>query len=262
MLKPQSITVLGTPIALIDETSFLDIVQQWLAQKNASTPGTFVCFRDVHGVIRAKDDPALRLAHERSLMNAPDGMPLVWLARRRSGVDVKRVCGPDMLPSVCSLGQSKGWRHVFLGGTPSGLNALITSLKTRFPSIVVADAISPPFRPLSVAENEQFLDRIRSANADLIWIGLGSPKQELWMSKNAQNIPGAILMGVGAAFDIHAGVIKRAPAWLRTSGFEWVWRMVQEPRRLGWRYLTIILRFLLGVALEEVQLRKRIRANK
>jgi N-acetylglucosaminyldiphosphoundecaprenol N-acetyl-beta-D-mannosaminyltransferase len=253
MLKPESVSVLGTPIALIDEASFLDITQQWLAQRDALTPGTFICFRDTHGVILAKSDPALQLAHEKSLMNAPDGMPVVWLARRHSGTNVKRVCGPDMLPAVIRVGQAKGWRHVFLGGTPSGLNALVDSLRTRFPNIVVADAISPPFRPLSDAENEQLLDRIRSAKPDLIWVGLGSPKQELWMSQHANSIPGAISMGVGAAFNVHAGNQKRAPAWLRPTGFEWVWRVAKEPKRLGWRYLKIIPRFLTGVVIEEVK---------
>lgn len=247
-------SVLGMPIAMVDQTSFTRIVSDWLSRRTTATPGQYINFRDVHGVVRALNEPALADAHRRAFMNVPDGRPLVWIGKLR-GYNVEQVCGPDTLPAVCNAGLSHGWRHAFLGGTPSVLEALVTKLKATHSGLEVVEAISPPFRPLSDQETEALIARLVAAKPDFLWVGLGCPKQELWMAQHASRIPGTISMGVGAAFDFHAGMVRRAPVWVRRLGFEFFYRALQEPKRLVRRYAAVIPQFLVQITKEELKLR-------
>ena len=167
--------------------------------------------------------------------------------RHRGGaglVEQAQVPGIEALEAVCQSGIAQGWRHYFVGGRPETLAKLIATIEARMPGIDVAGAEAPPFRPLSDAEREALRARIRDARADIVWIGLGTPKQELWMHAEAPHLPGTIAMGVGAAFDVHAGEVARAPAWLRAVGLEWFYRVLREPRRLFGRYAVTVPGFL------------------
>jgi N-acetylglucosaminyldiphosphoundecaprenol N-acetyl-beta-D-mannosaminyltransferase len=194
--------------------------------------------------VRARDEADLNVAHHSSLVNAPDGVPLVWVARLLGLKRISRVCGPDMMLEVCRNGIDKGWRHVLFGSTPETLAKLKESLQRQFPSLQIVDAISPAFGVVSSEEREAQVDRIRRAQPHFVWVGLGSPKQEVWMAQNASSLPGSLCMGVGAAFDMHAGRIRRAPNWMRGIGVEWLYRITQDPSRLINRYAKVVPRFL------------------
>ena len=244
----QHVRILGTKIFDVNPLLFLQWLSSQVESKDGSSSGRFVVFRDVHGVVRARNERALAAAHEASLMSVPDGMPLVWLGRALGLKNVARVCGPDTMLEVCRFGVPRGWRHFLYGGTPDVLRTLEASLKLRFPGIEIVGLVSPPFRSLACSEQDQFLSEIRNAKPDLVWVGLGSPKQETWMAQHASEIPHAICLGVGAAFDMHAGRIKRAPVWMRQTGMEWIYRIVQEPKRLSTRYAATVPHFLALIA--------------
>ena len=240
----DSVDVLGTPIYDVNASSFVMQLCRFFASQEARTLGRYVVFRDVHGLVRARDDAELETAHAKSLMNVPDGVPLVWAARLLGLKNIARVCGPDMMLEVCRFGLTRGWRHVLFGGTPETLKNLEVALKRQYPGLQIVDAISPPFKSQSAEEIEAQLARIRSAKPHFVWVGLGSPKQDLWMARHAGSIAGALSMGVGAAFDMHAGRIKRAPSWMHGLGIEWIYRISQDPSRLTKRYFKVIPRFL------------------
>ncbi len=247
--KIRHVDVLGTRIFELNPNLFVHTIASLLDRTSARGSGCFIVFRDVHGVIRARDEIALAAAHDSSLLTTPDGVPLVWVARALGLKNVARVCGPDMMLKVCHAGLDKGWRHFLYGGTSEVLHDLERALKRLFPDIQIVGILSPPFCTPMVAEQERFLQQLQEAKPDIVWVGLGSPKQEIWMAQYASRIPNAICMGVGAAFDIHAGRIKRAPIWLRGSGCEWIYRITQEPVRLTKRYATTVPRFLMLIAL-------------
>ena len=169
---------------------------------------------------------------------AEDGMPVVWWCRHFGNAQASRVCGPDLLEAMCALGARKGHRHYFYGGTPEVLEKLVARLRSRFPGLIIAGYQAPPFRPLTEEEDNADVAAINAAEPDYVWVGLGMPKQEKWMLSHLGRIEAAALLGVGAAFDFHAGTKPRAPLWMQRSGFEWLFRLITEPRRLARRYLV------------------------
>lgn len=245
------VEILGVPVAGVSRKQFVDLVAEWLEVHRDDVHGEYICFRDVNGLTLSPGNPSLAAAHAGAFMNAPDGAPVAWLARRRGCKDVERVSGPDMMPALCERGLQEGWRHYFLGATPETLQLLISGLSAKYPGLKVVGSVAPPFRPMSEIETEEILDGIRSSGANLLWVGLGCPKQELWMHRHAASLPGVLSLGVGAAFDLHAGLIERAPMAFQRSGMEWIWRIMQEPRRLGPRYARSVPRFSALVAREE-----------
>jgi N-acetylglucosaminyldiphosphoundecaprenol N-acetyl-beta-D-mannosaminyltransferase len=183
---------------------------------------------------------------------APDGMPIVWLGRRGARRSVTRVYGPDMLLATAKDGLASGYRHFFYGSTPDTLAALVDRLRFRHPEFVVAGMLAPPFRPLSRQESDEVVDAINEAKPDIVWVGLGMPKQELWIAEYQQRLNAPVLMAVGAAFDFHAGRVRQAPMWMQRSGLEWFFRLGQEPRRLWRRYLVANTRFVGLLAREAI----------
>lgn len=246
--------LLATKVAAINPDTFLQIIENYFSHRGHGT-GSYVVFRDVHGLVRSQGNADLEAAHDAALVVAPDGIPLVWAARLHGFRTAARVCGPDSLQQLCAAGVSRGWRHVFFGSTPETLELLVRNLEARYPGIIIADAISPPYRAPDVQETADQIARIRKAEPDFVWVGLGSPKQDLWMFENAAKIPGALCMGVGAAFDMAAGRVRRAPLWAQHFGLEWAYRVVQEPRRLWRRYATVVPRFVVLAATETVRTR-------
>lgn len=167
----------------------------------------------------------------------PDGMPLVWLGRWKSQVEVNRVYGPDLMLALCAISAQRGYTHYFYGGAPGVPELLAEKLMRRFPGLQVAGTYSPPFRSLTAVEEQQVIQQLNKAAADIIWVGLGTPKQDLWMAAHRAQLAAPVLIGVGAAFDFHTGRMPQAPRWMQRSGLEWLFRLWQEPRRLWYRYL-------------------------
>lgn len=233
------VDILGIRVSAQTMAGAVDAIATWVSlRRNA-----YVCVADVHCIVRAGDDPTLKAVYDQADMVTTDGMPLVWLCRRAGYHDIERVYGPDLMLEVCRHGVAKGWRHLFYGTDQQTLGRLSETLAQRFPGLMVADAIAPPFRPLSAAEDAAIVARIAKARPDIVWVGLGAPKQEHWMAGHRGRID-AVMVGVGAAFDFHAGTKPQAPAWMRRNGLEWLFRLATEPRRLARRYLICNSLFL------------------
>ncbi|GAB4436488.1 MAG: WecB/TagA/CpsF family glycosyltransferase [Anaerolineae bacterium] len=198
----------------------------------------YVSVCTVHTVIECRRSQEMRRAVNSAGLATPDGMPLVWLSRRQSAQPVSRVYGPDLMLALCQASAETGYRHYFLGGAPGVAELLAREMQARFPGLQVAGSYSPPFRPLSPAEDAQLVAQLNQASADIIWVGLGTPKQDLWMAAHRPRLSAAVLIGVGAAFDIHTGRVPQAPRWMQRAGLEWLFRLWQEPGRLWYRYLV------------------------
>jgi N-acetylglucosaminyldiphosphoundecaprenol N-acetyl-beta-D-mannosaminyltransferase len=224
----------------------LQAIDAWIAARSPH----YICIRDVHGVMRCQTDEELRRIHNVAGLVTPDGMPLVWLSRILGFDGVQRVYGPDLLLEACEGFVHRGYRHYFYGGQPGVAQLLATRLHDRFPGLSVAGTFSPPFRELTPDEEENVVAAINGARADIVWVGLGTPKQEYWMSRHVGRVTAPVLVGVGAAFDFHAGTVRQAPVWIRSAGFEWLFRLAMEPRRLTKRYLLNNPRFVWEVCLQ------------
>lgn len=235
--------VLGVPINAINMTQAIDTILSWIVRGQAH----YVCVRDVHGVMRAQEEPKLLEIHDGAGLVTPDGMPLVWLARWRGYHHVSRVCGSDLVAELCSASVQSGISHYFYGGKPGVAERMADALKLRFPGLKVAGTGTPPFGPMSAQEDDADTAQIVASGAGVVWVGLSTPKQEYWMHDHVERIPGATLIGVGAAFDFYAGDVKRAPEWMHRSGLEWLHRLLSEPRRLWRRYLVLAPKFVLMV---------------
>ena len=251
-MSTKRINILGVGVSAINMTSTLELLRRWIEERHPE----YVCIRDVHGIMRCQADQELRAIHNRAGLVTPDGMPLVWLARLHGFRHVERVYGPDLLLAVCRLSEQTGWRHFFYGGAEGVPEALAGNLKEKYPSLQVVGTYSPPFRPLTSAEDDAVCKRIRDARADIVWVGLGTPKQEHWMATHVGRVGTSILIGVGAAFDFHSKRKRQAPRWMQASGLEWFFRMLSEPRRLGPRYLRNNPAFLWHVLLQTLGLRR------
>jgi N-acetylglucosaminyldiphosphoundecaprenol N-acetyl-beta-D-mannosaminyltransferase len=201
-----------------------------------------VHFAAMHTFVEASKDEELKDLLNDAELIAPDGMPMVWLGRRQ-GKQVERFCGPDVMPAILDRSRHLGFSHFFYGGTPNSVEKLVESLQEQFPGLNVAGIYSPPFRPLTLEESEDVVNRINESGADFVWVGLGSPKQDRWLASYRPLLKASVLLAVGAAFDFQNGTIKRAPRWAQKSGVEWLFRLAAEPRRLFWRYAVGCLHF-------------------
>jgi N-acetylglucosaminyldiphosphoundecaprenol N-acetyl-beta-D-mannosaminyltransferase len=212
-------------------------------------------FATVHSVVEATGSAEVREAFATAWMVCTDGLPLAWVARIR-GNPAERVCGPDVMLTLCDRGRGPGLRHYFLGGGPGTAERLALRLASRFEGLQVAGTASPPFRDLTDAEDQAIVDAINSATPHVVWIGLGSPKQDLWAASHASRLRCGLVLPVGAAFDFHSGRLRRAPSWIRRLGLEWLFRLAMEPRRLLRRYVITNTRFIVLVAREEFARRR------
>lgn len=217
--------------------------------------GEYVCVSNVHTTVMAYRNEEYRKVQNGSAINLPDGKPLSITQRRHGYEKAGRVPGPDLMPLIFALSETKGYRHFFYGSTQETLHKLVANLKQRFPKLQIAGYYSPPFRPLTEEEDLQIIDRINEAKPDFIWVGLGAPKQENWMAAHQHKVTG-VMLGVGAGFDFHAGTVKRAPKWMQELCIEWFWRMMQDPKRLLPRYLDTNTAFLYYLWKEKRQKRK------
>jgi N-acetylglucosaminyldiphosphoundecaprenol N-acetyl-beta-D-mannosaminyltransferase len=208
-------------------------IEDWIARRESQ----YVCVTGVHGIMESQRDEEVRRIHNAAGLVTPDGMPLVWLSRLMGFAHVERVYGPDLMLALCARSVTQGYRHFFYGGAPGVAEKLACRLQARFPTLQVAGTYAPPFRPLTPAEDAAVVRRINAVQPDIVWVGISTPKQECWMREHVGRLCTPVLIGVGAAFDFHAGVKRQAPRWMQQSGLEWLFRLLTEPRRLWRRYL-------------------------
>jgi N-acetylglucosaminyldiphosphoundecaprenol N-acetyl-beta-D-mannosaminyltransferase len=229
---PPRANVLGVGVSALNLDSATAVVTQALQDR---TKG-YVCVTGVHGVSEAQADPAFRSILNRAFLNTPDGMPMVWMGRLQGFREMSRVYGPDLMLRVCEVSETEGFTHFFYGGGPGIAEDLKGRLEQRFPKLKVVGTYTPPFRPLTPAEEDELISRVSALQPDVFWVGLSTPKQEKFMAKYAPRLEATLFFGVGAAFDFHAGRLRQAPRWMQRSGLEWLFRLGCEPRRLWKRY--------------------------
>lgn len=210
----------------------------------------YVCVTGVHGVMEAQRDDELRRILNESMLTVPDGMPTVWMGRLQGHRNMSRVYGPTLLLDVCKRSVTTGHTHFFYGGATGVANELATRLTRQFPGLRVVGTYTPPFRALTGLEEEDLRTRVAAAQPDFFWVGLSTPKQERFMAAHEGKLQTRVMLGVGAAFDMHSGRTKQAPRWMQRNGFEWLFRMLQEPRRLFWRYARNNPAFVLRAAMQ------------
>ena len=234
--------VLGIPLALTDYTRTLD----WIDAAVAARQRAFVCVAAVHTVMESQEDPQLREAVLASDFTVPDGQPLVWAMNLLGHNLSSRVYGPDLMERACERAARTGQRFFLYGGREAALHALHDELPRRYPGLRIAGVRPGPFRELSLGEADALAAELNAAEPDVIWVGLGVPLQEKWMASMRSRLEAPVLVGVGAAFDFHAGLKRQAPESLQRLGLEWAFRLMQEPRRLWRRYLRYNPRFVAG----------------
>lgn len=237
--------ILGVPLAVTDYERTLD----WIDAAVALGAREYLCVAAVHTVMESREDAALRDAVDGAAFTVPDGQPLAW-ALRKLGHDIDaRVYGPELMDRACARAARSGQRFYLYGGRDEkALAQLAANLLDRHPGLQLAGGWSPPHRQLSDAELDEVAARIDAARPDVVWVGIGVPKQEKWMAAMRPRLRAPVLVGVGAAFDFHAGLIPQAPAWMQQRGLEWLFRLAQEPRRLWKRYARHNPRFVAGFA--------------
>jgi N-acetylglucosaminyldiphosphoundecaprenol N-acetyl-beta-D-mannosaminyltransferase len=238
--RTRTCAVLGVEYYIGDLRSATAVV----LDRARSGLGGYSCLCGVHGIIEAQHNPGMMAALDRAWLNFPDGAPVAWLMRRFGAHSAHRVAGPDLMPLVFEAGQDAGIRHFLFGSTPDVLDRLQTRLLERYPRAIIAGAISPPFRPPTPEEDARMAQEIVESGADVVWVGLGLPKQDEWLRRNAELFSPAVGLGVGAAFDFLAGAKPRAPWWMRRAGLEWLHRLLSEPRRLARRYAATNTEFI------------------
>jgi len=252
MNRPPRVNVLGVGLSAIN----LGTAEEAVARALDAKARGYICVTGVHGVSEAQADPDFRRILNQSFLNTPDGMPMVWMGRLQGFSSMDRVYGPDLMLRLCALSESKGYSHYFYGGAPGVAEELAEKLKAKFPRLKVAGTYTPPFRPLTPEEEQDLVARVAKARPDLFWVGLSTPKQERFMAQYAYRLEATLFLGVGAAFDFHAGRVRQAPRWMQRSGLEWLFRLCCEPRRLWRRYLKNNPLFVLRAFLQLSRLRR------
>lgn len=236
--------ILGVDIAAINLNWLLIFLEKNIKNKHGNQlSGEYICVSNVHTTVLSYENSDYRKIQNNSLMSIPDGGPLATLGKKRGFTDMDRVPGPTLMEAIFKTSSYKEYRHYFYGSTEATLNKLSNELTEKYPGINIVGSYSPPFRTLTEAENKKIQENINSLKPDIVWVGLGAPKQEKWMAKNQGKIQG-LMIGVGAGFDYFAGNIKRAPRWMQNMNLEWLYRLSQEPRRLFKRYLYTNTKFI------------------
>jgi N-acetylglucosaminyldiphosphoundecaprenol N-acetyl-beta-D-mannosaminyltransferase len=248
-----TIYLLGVRVHMVQIPDVVRQMEHWIQERRGSH---FIAFTNIHGMTKAQRDTAFKEILNSADLDAPDGMPLVWMSRIRGYPLQRRVYGPELMLTFCEQTCLKGRRHFFYGGTPGAPEQLADMLRRRCPGLQVAGTHSPPFRPLTGKEDEEVVAIIQRAAPDVLWVGLSNGKQERWIFEHRDRLNVPVMAGVGAAFDLNTGRVRQAPPWMREHGLEWFHRLLQEPRRLWRRYLVCGPQFVWYVSLELLGLKK------
>ena len=235
----ERVNILGVGVSAVNMEIALRQTELLLDQGEQG----YVCVTGVHGIMEAQSDDAFRDILNRSLLTTPDGMPTVWLGRIHGFGDMSRVYGPDYMLGLCERSVAREYRHFLYGGKPGVADELQAELTRRFPGLKIVGTYTPPFRPLNADEEDDLCSQLERSQADVLWCGLSTPKQERFMSTYAKRTPVKLMVGVGAAFDLLSGNLSEAPDWMKRAGLQWLYRLIKEPRRLWRRYLLNNPRF-------------------
>ncbi len=249
---PNRVNILGVGISAIDQDFAVEQIDAWIANDDRE----YVAVCTVNTIMECQKSISMREAINNAGMATPDGMPLVWLANWESNQGVERVYGPDLMLAVCERSVEQNHRHYLYGGAEGVPEQLASELQKRFSEIQIVGTFSPSFRSLTPAEEDSVIEMINTAKPDIIWVGLSTPKQDLWMAKFRSRLNAPVIIGVGAAFDFHTKRIPQAPGWMQRHGLEWLYRLSQEPKRLWYRYVVYNPWFVLKILEQKTGLRK------
>lgn len=231
--------IMGVNIAAINMEWLLDYLDKNLKDMS----GEYICVANVHTTVTAFEDEKYKAVQNGGIMSIPDGGPLSSVGKKRGYAKMERTTGPSLMGEIFKVSPEKGYRHYFYGSTDKTLKQMQEKLHEYFPRLNIVGAYSPPFRPLTEEEDKKIIEQINALNPDFIWVGLGAPKQEIWMAQHKGKVIG-LMIGVGAGFDYYAENIKRAPSWMQNMNLEWLYRLMQDPKRLFWRYFHTNLSFI------------------
>lgn len=231
--------ILGVNIAAID----MQWLVEYLDRNIRLLSGDYICVSNVHTTVTAYEDSEYLKIQNGGIMAIPDGGPLSSVGQRRGYRNMKRTTGPSLMGEIFKTSAEKGYRHYFYGSTDETLEKLYSVLTETYPGIKIAGMYSPPFRPMTEEEDKAIVERINETEPDFVWVGLGAPKQEKWMAAHQGRVNG-LMVGVGAGFDYYAGNIERAPEWMQKRNLEWVYRLIQDPKRLFGRYWHTNTKFI------------------
>ena len=248
----DAINVLGIGVSAINMDLAVGTIGEWIRKREPH----YVCITGVHGVMESQRDKKLKQIHNMAGMVTPDGMPLAWLLKLSGHGHADRVSGVDLMFALFEMSDKRDYTHYLYGASEDALARLQANLTRQFPAARIVGAISPPFRSLTEEEDKDITKRINESGADIVWVGLSTPKQERWMAAHRDRLDAPGLIGVGAAFDFHAGLVRRAPRFIQRSGFEWLFRLAMEPRRLWKRYLTNNPQFVLLLLAQTIGLKR------
>lgn len=246
--------ILNTNINVTNMEEAVDFIDKNIEELK----GKYICISNVHTTVMSYRDEEYRKVQNGAALALPDGKPLSIVSRMRGFKTAQRVPGPDLMPEILKLSEERGYTHFFYGSREETLAKLEGKLLEKYPKLKIAGMYSPPFRKLTEEEDKQVIEMINKTNADFIWVGLGAPKQENWMAEHKDKLCG-VMLGVGAAFDFHAGTIKRAPKWMQEMCLEWLYRISQDPKRLLKRYLDTNISFVIHALAENRKVKKQIR---
>jgi N-acetylglucosaminyldiphosphoundecaprenol N-acetyl-beta-D-mannosaminyltransferase len=252
-IERSSFHVLGVRVDAVQIPDTIAQMEEWICERGQ---GHYIAVTGMHGITEAQHDDGFKRILNSADLVVPDGMPLVWLGRIRGFPVRRRVYGPELMMTFCRETASKGYRHFFFGGTPGLPEKLSESLRRQIPALQIAGTFSPPFGQVTLEEAETTAAIINGADPDVVWVGLSEIKQDAWMHEHRGQLNAPVLIGIGAAFDFLAGTKRQAPEWMRENGLEWLFRLLQEPRRLWRRYLVYGTEFLFLVFLEQLGIRK------
>ncbi|NNF54393.1 MAG: WecB/TagA/CpsF family glycosyltransferase [Acidimicrobiales bacterium] len=244
-LNPKRrVDILGVHVNTLDLPTAVNEIDRWIQDGDRH----YVCVRDAHGVMLAQKDEKFRQIQNNSGLTTPDGMPMVWCGRWAGEKEMSRVYGPDLIQAVTERASEKQWKFFYYGGTEGVAEELAAEIKRRAPGVQNVGTFCPPFRPLDGLERAEVIKLINEADPDIVWVGLSSPKQEFWMDDVRSELNAAALIGIGAAYDMLTGRVRQAPRFIQRSGFEWLFRLVMEPRRLWRRYVLNLPAFAFKLA--------------
>lgn len=240
-----TINILGVDIAAINMEWLINFSKLYVKKLS----GDYICVSNVHTTVIAFEDEAYREIQNGGILAIPDGGPLSTVGRRRGAKKMQRTTGPSYMGEILEESLQYGWKHYFYGSTSETLNKLKIMLEKRYPGLQIVGMYSPPFRPMTEEEDIEIVEQINNCEPDFLWIGLGAPKQEKWMAAHQGRVKG-LMVGVGAAFDYFAGNIQRAPIWMQNSNLEWLYRLIQDPKRLFRRYIVTNSKFIWNAILK------------
>lgn len=235
----KTCNILGVNIAVTNMKETVKYIEDNLEDLK----GNYICVSNVHTTVMAYENENYRKIQNGGALALPDGGPLSSISRRRGLKKAERVTGPDLMEEIFKISEEKGYKHYFYGSTIDTLESLNLKLKEKYPSLKIIGMYSPPFSKEVNFESESKLKEINESNVDFLWVGLGAPKQEIWMNKHKDNI-NSLMIGVGAGFDYHAERINRAPKWMQKHSLEWLYRLFQDPKRLFMRYIRTNFKFI------------------